>query len=252
MSISEETVAVRSEREFLSDAIRRGIVIVLLAIAAAVGLTALSVSDLPEAIQMRAVLTAIILPLLIAPPAIGYSIRQDYRTHKLMLEVHRLAHTDVMTGLSNRRAFMVDASEKLIQHNFKRAGLAVLLIDLDHFKRVNDQHGHEAGDFALKHVASRMVADLPPDAKAARLGGEEFAVLVAYEDLAGLSDLAEEMRNRVAQSPCVVGGKSIIVTISIGVGLGEGDDTISAMLTRADVALYEAKAQGRNRFAIAA
>lgn len=244
--------ALRTEREFLRAAWLRGAVIMLLATLVAVILTSLSVSDLPDYIQQRTILIAIVLPLLIAPPAIAYTIGREVENHRLMLQINRLAHTDGMTGLANRRAFMGQAEEALIGHDYEAEGLAVFIVDLDHFKRVNDQYGHDAGDIVLKCVSDRMARALPRAALLARLGGEEFAVMVKHKSMADLHDIADSLREAVGATPCNVGAYAITVTISIGIGLSDARDTISDVLSRADVALYDAKHDGRNRIAIAA
>ena len=169
-----------------------------------------------------------------------------------MLAVSKLARTDEMTGLANRRAFMHAAIDRFTTTDFEYSGLSLMIVDLDHFKQVNDVYGHDAGDEVLIHAARQIVEACPEDSFVARLGGEEFAVMMPYETVADLHQRAEAIRARVAAQPCDYQGTSIRVSASLGVGIAHPRDSVSSVLSRADNALYEAKDQGRNRFNIAA
>ena len=173
----------------------------------------------------------------------------DYRR---MLAVSRLAHTDEMTNLANRRAFMQRARKMFATTDLEFGGLSAFIVDLDHFKKVNDAYGHEAGDEVLIHASRQIVAALPDDALVARLGGEEFGVLVRYENVAEINQMAEAVRHHVASKPCAYNEHRIQVSASVGVGIANPRDSIGSVMTRADDALYEAKNEGRNRFVIAA
>lgn len=247
-----KTEHIKSRREYLRQAIIRGGMIVIAATCVAIVLTAFTIGDLPFEIQQRAILTAVALPILIAPPAIAYTTYQEMINHDLMLKIHRMAHTDEMTGLANRRAFMGEAQETIDQHNFMTQNMTVMIVDIDHFKRVNDRFGHAAGDAALSHIARVMQTAMPHDALIARLGGEEFAISATFDEMADLHDLAESIRQSVAAQPLRYEKQTIAMTISIGVSIAYEDDTVSTLLSRADVALYDAKHAGRDQIAIAA
>lgn len=127
-----------------------------------------------------------------------------------------------------------------------------MIVDLDHFKRVNDEYGHEAGDEVLIHAAKQIQGACSECAMVARLGGEEFAVMLTYESVSGLHQSAEAIRARVAASPCEYQGKTIRISASLGVGIAHPRDTVSSVLSRADNALYAAKDDGRNQYKVAA
>jgi two-component system, cell cycle response regulator len=160
------------------------------------------------------------------------------------------AVTDQLTGLHNRRYMTGQLSALVARANQGGEPVAALLVDLDHFKKINDSFGHDVGDEVLREFAVRLatnvrVADLP-----VRYGGEEFVVVMPGASLEAAERTAERIRLHVSGAPIrVSGGKDVLsVTISIGVAATYGDaDTPEALLKRADEALYEAKASGRNR-----
>ena len=163
-------------------------------------------------------------------------------------ELRRLATTDALTGIANRRHFIEQLAAELAR--VKRFGkpAALLMIDLDHFKRVNDSHGHGVGDLVLKHFASVIGDSLRRIDCFGRLGGEEFAVLLPGSEPQGARELAERLRQAAATSPTATEGGPVAVTISIGVTeLDAGDLDPNHILARADRALYRAKENGRNR-----
>lgn len=162
-------------------------------------------------------------------------------------ELERRATTDPLTGLANRRAFFERAEAELLRA--KRAGedLAVLLIDIDHFKKINDTKGHQAGDEVLVMLAKRVVATLREIDIIARYGGEEFIALLAG-DAGGVLQSAERLRAAFDGVPIATNAGDIAITISIGVAFVESlDDPLEATIEKADAALYESKNQGRNR-----
>jgi len=156
------------------------------------------------------------------------------------------AATDALTGLSNRRSLdqLLDAWVGGPRAN--RRSLALLMLDIDHFKSVNDRHGHAVGDATLKAFAERVRAQLRADDRCARYGGEEFVVLLPGASQEKAQEIAERLRAAVAAQP-LVDTPRIANTVSIGVAwMAEGDDA-EALLKRADAALYRAKEGGRNR-----
>lgn len=252
MYFQGERIKVKSEREFILGIVRMGLSILIASLIISIGVTSLVTAQYEQPIRMDALRTATFLPMLIVPICIGLVGCRNFKDHRHMLAVTRLAHTDEMTGLANRRLFTAEATEQIQAQDFEANGLCVLIIDLDHFKSINDRYGHSAGDDTLIHISRRMRDLLPKDALIARLGGEEFAVMMPFGSFEDLHGMAESLRQGVARSTCRSGRNLISVTISVGIGIVAADDTVSSVMSRADIALYEAKAQGRNRFAIAA
>ncbi|QBY01415.1 diguanylate cyclase [Rhodophyticola sp. CCM32] len=162
-----------------------------------------------------------------------------------------LAVTDSLTGLHNRR-YALHHLDRMLGHQGR--GLAVMMLDLDFFKQVNDRHGHAAGDAVLVVVAERLRAQLRRMDLLARIGGEEFLVALPDTDRARAIDVAERLRIAVGGTPVMVGGKTppIPVTLSIGIALAQnGEVNAKAILTRADRALYGSKSEGRNLVTLA-
>ena len=168
--------------------------------------------------------------------------RNELRASRDALE--RVANTDALTGLANRHAAAQALGERLGRIP---EPLTVMLLDLDEFKRINDSHGHQAGDAVLREAASRMRVALPQDALLGRWGGEEFIAIL--DGLPGREPaaVAEGMRAALAAAPVPFEGLEIPVTVSIGVATAFAADGIDALLAEADAALYRAKGAGRNR-----
>ncbi len=159
--------------------------------------------------------------------------------------------TDALTGLHNRRYLERRLSEEIARSRRYGHPLSCLFIDADHFKLVNDLHGHSAGDQVLRELSLRVRECLRASDVATRFGGEEFALLLPQTDLVEALKLAERIRHRVQQNPIPAGnGNELAITISIGVSeLKEADqeDAGERLISSADAALYQAKQQGRNR-----
>lgn len=158
--------------------------------------------------------------------------------------------TDPLTRLRNKRYGMARLEEEVSKARRNSHSFALIMADIDHFKQVNDIHGHPAGDKVLKEVARRIAGNLRKSDIAIRYGGEEFMMIVTSDDSGSLAVLGEKIRKAIADSPVLLrpGGKSISVTISIGcAGLRLGTDDGTTMIERADRALYRAKESGRNR-----
>ena len=164
-------------------------------------------------------------------------------------ELRQLASTDSLTGLPNRRHFIAQLEEELARvqrHDALRA--AVLMLDLDHFKLINDRHGHATGDAVLQHFATLIGEGLRKIDSVGRIGGEEFAIILAGADAAAALSFAERLRLKVEQTPLMQEGRPIPVTVSIGISaMSAADVSADAALIRADQALYRAKQAGRNR-----
>jgi diguanylate cyclase (GGDEF)-like protein len=167
-------------------------------------------------------------------------------------ELTQLATTDSLTGLANRRHFMEQGWREIERARRYRQPLALMLVDIDHFKDINDRHGHPVGDRVLQMVAqacraSARNADLP-----GRIGGEEFGLLMPETGMVSAQLAAERMRRAVAAADFSAAGLAQGVTASIGVAvLEDGDATLERLLARADKALYQAKQFGRNRVVLA-
>ncbi|WP_294640364.1 sensor domain-containing diguanylate cyclase [uncultured Aureimonas sp.] len=155
-----------------------------------------------------------------------------------------LAETDALTGLANRRRVLGALDEAVREAARSGGALSIAMLDVDHFKRVNDTHGHAAGDFALQSVASTARAAVGQAGLVGRLGGEEFIVVLPEADRAAAMEVAERIRRTIEDSTGRHGAAS--VTVSIGIATMDGDEEPAALMRRADAALYRAKAEGRN------
>ena len=162
--------------------------------------------------------------------------------------VERLAMTDDLTGLPNRRAFLLAAERAVAQIDEVGRSSTLLIVDLDHFKRVNDVYGHRAGDQALQAAAHALARSVRGGIDfVGRLGGEEFVVLLAGADEETAGRAAESARAAIAAVRVTTPNGEIAVTASIGCSALVAEDSVSAALERADEALYAAKRAGRNQ-----
>lgn len=162
-------------------------------------------------------------------------------------DLRRASIADHLTGIANRRAFFDAATLELERWRRAPRPLSLLLIDADHFKKVNDQHGHAAGDAVLRSIAAILTAAAREIDVVARLGGEEFVVLLPSADEVGALALAERIRVAIAGTPVHFADAEIRCTVSIGATTMAADiDGLDALIARADAALYAAKAAGRN------
>ena len=167
-------------------------------------------------------------------------------------ELRRLVSTDSLTGVSSRRAFLEQAETLFEKRGPHREELALFLMDLDHFKSINDNHGHPAGDEALREFARICTRALRPDDLVGRTGGEEFGVVLRTAGQEQAVRLAEKLRKSVSGQRVKVESIELELTVSIGVAVaGSGAEDFSGLLKRADDALYTAKRAGRNRVELA-
>ena len=165
-----------------------------------------------------------------------------------LVKLQKMADTDYLTGLMNRRAFLTVADDTVEFCRRYKRGMATLMIDIDHFKKINDAHGHAAGDDAIKRIAEIINQSIRTTDKAARFGGEEFVVLLREIDQETALMLAERIRNSIEQATITHGDTSIAATVSIGVAINAAvDRDVQDMIERADQGLYIAKKSGRNR-----
>ncbi|MEQ4539903.1 MAG: diguanylate cyclase [Billgrantia sp.] len=166
---------------------------------------------------------------------------------RLEEELEQQATRDHLTGTQNRRAFDVAMRKAVRQAERSDNTFSLLLFDIDHFKSINDQHGHDTGDIILKRLATLVGQTLRSTDLLARWGGEEFAILLQDTTAQGASIFAERLRQQVAETRL----HGLAVTISLGIAEYRRGDDPEAILTRADSALYRAKRSGRNRVGIA-
>jgi len=171
-------------------------------------------------------------------------------SRRRLAAAERRAHLDALTGLPNRAAF--DEELGLMTAQFARSGasLAVIMLDLDHFKAINDLHGHKAGDAVLAEIGALVRVSVRDGDFVARYGGEEFVLLLPGTDLLGAGRLAENLRRRIKATR--LGAPPVPVSASLGVAAATGDvQALRALMAAADAALYDAKAAGRDRVVLA-
>jgi diguanylate cyclase (GGDEF)-like protein len=184
----------------------------------------------------------------------GYIVLMQNITTRKSFEdqLRHLAITDPLTGIFNRRHFFTLASKNLETAIDTARPLAVLLMDIDHFKDTNDTLGHIAGDLLLQHLMERCAENMRPNDILARYGGEEFIVMLPDTSEAAAVQVAERLRNRIEAKPFEVAGANICITVSIGIACydGRGDVAIDDLVNRADTGLLNAKRSGRNRIDI--
>jgi diguanylate cyclase (GGDEF)-like protein len=181
-----------------------------------------------------------IVVVAIAFPVARAMGRAHLALHLVRAEAERLSRTDPMTGLGNRRAFY-EAAQAL-----SGGALALVLADIDRFKRINDRYGHAAGDAVIKAVAARLQAELGDLGAVVRLGGEEFALIAPHHCADEVRARLPQIRKLIALEPVPFAGKSLSATISIGFA-AHGETDFDALYAAADTALYVAKSGGRDR-----
>lgn len=162
--------------------------------------------------------------------------------------LEKLSITDSLTGLYNRKKLDDILAEQLARYNRHHHRFAVLMLDIDHFKDMNDTYGHLAGDEVLKNVATTLSRSVRNVDYVARYGGEEFVIVLPETTTSIARELAERICIQMRNSSCAFNGQTLVATLSIGVaGVRDGDETPDAVIARADHMLYEAKSAGRNR-----
>ncbi len=176
------------------------------------------------------------------------AIKEDITARKeAERELERLAFTDPLTGLANRRHFFHHAETFFDFSSHPSTQLAALMVDIDHFKNVNDQHGHAVGDEVLHQVAARLNRNLRPNDLIGRYGGEEFSIILPRAHCETACQIAERLRQAVSETPIYTEAGPLLLTISIGVAcLSNEMQTLDKLLQSADEALYLAKHGGRN------
>lgn len=195
-------------------------------------------------------LTALVIFTVIVIPLIRRNRQEKAQIHNLAATLEVQASTDPLTGLHNRRYFENALQQYLLEFNRSRSPLGLLVFDLDHFKKVNDTHGHDAGDMVLREVALRLRAITRDNDVVARIGGEEFAVITPYASQEQLLMVAERYRTMISALNIPIGKVMLKPTISIGIATNSnGIDNSHDLFKAADQKLYQAKREGRNRIA---
>lgn len=181
----------------------------------------------------------------------GAVLRDISKTRKTEEELLRLAATDPLTGTFNRREFTAIAEREALRANRYHHALSVLMLDLDHFKRLNDTYGHGAGDKALQRFTMICTNALRNVDVFGRWGGEEFVALLPETDIQGAAVIAERLRKLTADNVLTYNDHKITFTTSIGIAeFKDGETSIDAALGRADNAVYDAKKAGRDRISV--
>ena len=175
---------------------------------------------------------------------LGYKLKHAYE------EADTLSKTDTLTGINNRRSFFERGEQIVCYCQRHDLPLSVIVMDVDHFKSINDNHGHHFGDITLGQIGKLLETEFRQSDVLGRLGGEEFAILLPDTRLGHAQDLAEKLRQTIAATPVCHQGKQLSITASIGVASGSYD--LETLLPQADAAMYQAKAEGRNRTVVAA
>jgi diguanylate cyclase (GGDEF)-like protein len=196
--------------------------------------------------------TLIVVLLTLLLEALGIFRPLVQRVSLYARQLVNLATTDPLTGALNRRSFMERGLEAIRDCRREQGALGALMIDADHFKRINDTFQHAGGDAVLQALTQTLKREVRGGDLVGRLGGEEFAVLLPRTGLAAAQQTAERVRLAISSMQVEREGATIPVTVSIGLTvLAQGDASIDALLARADQALYSAKRNGRNRVEVA-
>jgi diguanylate cyclase (GGDEF)-like protein len=193
------------------------------------------------------------LLLMSALPVVGTSVFFAMCSERMRLRWEAAAATDFLTGLANRRSLVDGASAAIREAHTAARPLALAMIDIDHFKQINDRYGHAAGDAALRLFADRLRGVCAADDLPARTGGEEFCVLGRGRNADDLGRLVGELRQALQQQPLQWQAQTLRFTFSAGIAaLSAGEDGLDDLLGRADLALYAAKHHGRDRIELTA
>lgn len=235
------------------DAFHAAVVITAAVVAMTTAVTALATCWGPAHRLTHALLTAAGVSSVVGGVFAYWFVASFRAIVRLKDTVERLARIDDLTGLDNRRAFLASAERALDHARRNREPLALLILDLDYFKHINDTYGHRIGDLVLIEVADVLARSVRADVDVAgRLGGEEFAILLPRCDEEAARRTAEAVRAAVEATRVATPAGEIGATVSVGCAAIAFEDSVSAALQQADEALYAAKRDGRNRVALRA
>ena len=224
----------------------------LIVVLSSVAITEIIFSLANARIPTAGLVTSICAPAIISFPMIWYILGLLFKVHKMEEEMRELATYDQLTGAYNRRSLFEIAEKYFEIARRQEEMISVLFLDIDHFKRVNDTHGHSEGDNILKAVSRTIQATLRKSDALGRFGGEEFILILLNTDKNGAYSAAEKVRKQVENLTIYSDKKQISVTISIGLTSTSEKkaSNINEMMRDADEALYQAKKNGRNQTVI--
>jgi len=175
-----------------------------------------------------------------------------YRQRKNSAILHKLANTDTLTELANRRYTFIYAENMLIQAKKNKQDFAIIIFDIDHFKKINDTYGHSGGDIALKDIAAIANEYVRNNDILGRIGGEEFLVILPNTSAKQAYDVAERIRHAIEIKDITLGGEVVNISASFGISqLAQNQPNFNQIFHEADIALYQAKNSGRNRISLA-
>lgn len=208
----------------------------------------------PEAslLQTGNSVRALSLVIMTTLPVIGTTAFLLMCSERIRRQWQQAASTDYLTGLANRRTVAQAGTQAFALARREGGRLSLAVLDVDHFKRINDQHGHDAGDLALKYLAEKLLAACEENDLTGRLGGEEFILLWQGADATRALRTAERLQDALRAQPLRIGDAPIALTVSIGIAvLDDSQADFDELLRQADRALYAAKAEGRDRVMMA-
>ena len=195
---------------------------------------------------------ALSLVIMTTLPVIGTTAFLLMCSERIRRQWQQAASTDYLTGLANRRTVAQAGTQAFALARREGGRLSLAVLDVDHFKRINDQHGHDAGDLALKYLAEKLLAACEENDLTGRLGGEEFILLWQGADATRALRSAERLQDALRAQPLRIGEAPIALTVSIGIAvLDDSQADFDELLRQADRALYAAKAEGRDRVTMA-
>jgi diguanylate cyclase (GGDEF)-like protein len=191
----------------------------------------------------------------LTPRILEHAIRYAQKLGQTLAQLQQLATRDALTGLFNRREFQRMLEEECQRSVRFNHPFSLVMLDIDHFKKLNDTHGHQAGDEVLKHVASLLAGQVRAVDRVARYGGEEFAVLMVETNRQAAFEAMERLCALLAEMPCILAQNGLTLPVTLSVGIAElplDAERPESLLAAADAALYAAKRAGRNRILLAA
>lgn len=204
-------------------------------------------SDADDSVTQIALIISIIAPGVIAPLVTWFLIGLIIKIDELEQRQRKLITYDELTGLISRRTFFekFDELKEITEKN--RTHITLAYIDLDDFKKINDEHGHNAGDQALKSFAQLLIQAARANDIIARIGGEEFAIILPETDIEDAHMILERIRKTVSSKELIIDGEKLSISMSTGLAHYQGDALkIDRLVSQADKAMYQAKSEGKN------